>query len=267
MSHLRNAAGRLVPAFVAALVASSSMAATVDLTGGGSAVVNGAIFSTLENYDVSTGTGTWHPFLRIQNNGTETGYNTDRTNSEYQYDEKHGVWTHSITLQDVMDVAFLNVGGTGYYQLALDLGENTPSSLISLNALQLFSTSDSSFNTDDTWLYDDTAGNFNPALNPLWDLGDNVVELDYGLIGSGNGRADLRFLVPTSVFAGVAATDNIVMYTQLGVPQTADATFEEWALLEGEPAPIPLPAPILLLVPALAGLGFLGRRRQRPSTA
>src|SRR5262245_64169221 len=58
----------------------------LDLTGSEMAFgsVNGALFTNLNdtNFNTSTGTGVIQPFLRVQNNGIEQGFNTTASNPQ-----------------------------------------------------------------------------------------------------------------------------------------------------------------------------------------
>ena len=75
--------------------AGSANANMVDLTtAGSSGAINGAQFYQY-SADIPTGTGVFGPFLRVQQNGTESGYNTD---GALQFDTKPGAWTHAIQL-------------------------------------------------------------------------------------------------------------------------------------------------------------------------
>src|SRR3954468_7994289 len=104
-------------------------APTVDLTSaGGSGTINGAKFS---NAQFKAGTGLLDSFLRVQHNGTEQGYNTDR--SPLPFDDKSG--TKSLLLTDV-PIAF--IGGTAYREFRLDINETNNTPLLSLDALKIY---------------------------------------------------------------------------------------------------------------------------------
>ena len=58
-------------------VSLNASATIVDLTtAGADGLINGAQFIQ-DNFEKSTGTGVFDPFVRIQNNGSEAGFNTD----------------------------------------------------------------------------------------------------------------------------------------------------------------------------------------------
>jgi len=63
------------------------------------------------------GTGNYDTFLRIQNNGTEQGFNTD---GAVQFDTKASLHTHSLLLSAL---ATVKVNGIDYYEIRLDINE------------------------------------------------------------------------------------------------------------------------------------------------
>lgn len=288
----------------AALAASGAFgaasASTLDLTldglgpnGGSPEAFAGALWETGELYDGATGTGVFNPFLRVQANGSQTseqGYNTDRKQSDVQFDEKAGgAWTRSIELASLKVV-------DGYYRFALDMQEDKgkdkpddvgPDAWLSIQDFRLYSTDDSDIN----------GATFDPSSNVWSDPtvklhyaldtgGDNRVDLDYRVVGKGNGRPDLFVYVAASYFTD--ADKYLVLYTRMGdectesVPVAkkdkpvvtctgykADSSFEEWAALEGEdppppPPPVPLPAAGFLLA---GGLGALVALRRKAKSA
>ncbi len=113
------------------LVISSALAANYDLTTtGSSATVNGAIF---QQYGTGGGTGVIDSFLRVQNDGTEKGYNT---NGALEFDTKGGGFTKSIKLSAVPQV---NIGGTLYREFVLDTNESGGGNIyLDLEELQVF---------------------------------------------------------------------------------------------------------------------------------
>ena len=182
-------------------------------------MINGAIFGFGQP---GSGTGNWEPFVRIQANGIESGYNTD--NNKPGFDEKTGIWTHSVL---VADLPIVNVGGINYVEYLIDINEmqNDMGRRISL---------------DEFKIYQGTSGNLNSTT--LGDLGDLVFDMDAGMPGntvlwntfnSGSGSADYSVLVP--IWAGADATKFMTLYTSMG-GYTGDsevwssgAGFEEWA--------------------------------------
>src|ERR1051326_1278911 len=60
-----------------------------------------------------TGTGYIDPFLRVQANGTEQGYNTS---GGTPFDDKAGIWTHNITFGD-LQATEVTLNGTSYFKI------------------------------------------------------------------------------------------------------------------------------------------------------
>src|SRR6266498_4884268 len=87
----------------AALLPSAARAETIDLVNNTSGTAPGALF--YQTNQQPTGTGYIDPFVRIQRTGTEQGYNTDvAKQSDFQFDEKYGIWTHSLPLNSLQTV-------------------------------------------------------------------------------------------------------------------------------------------------------------------
>src|SRR5687767_13119243 len=108
---------------------------------------NGAVFYRTQIQP--TGTGVIDPFVRIQNKGTEHGYNTDGTSEFDTKDSAVHNWTHSITIGDV---PIVSIAGVLYREFILDINEtnNLAGRMLSLNELQIYQSNTnvlSSFNT------------------------------------------------------------------------------------------------------------------------
>ena len=248
----------------------SANASIVDLTtANSSGTINGAQFYQY-SANLPVGTGVFGPFLRVQNNGVESGFNT---NGALQFDSKPGSWTHAVKLGDIPLI-------NGYRQFSLDINEaaSKTNSLLSLDEVQLFITSDANLTG-----YNTGTRSFGSSATKVYDMdspvglltANNWVKLDYALSGSGSGRADMLMYVPDSYFllGGATAASNVVMFTKFGTNFAvssglgASAGFEEWSvnkITAGSaytPTPIPVPAAAWLLGSGLIGLVGVARRK------
>ena len=237
-------------------VASSASAATLDLTSvASSGTINGAIFTTPDV--IVSGTGLIDSFVRIQGNGTESGYNTDGTP---EFDTKAGTFTHSIQLSD-LQTNIVNVGGIDYYEFVLDINQTAPGSLLSLHELEIY--------IADVGDIDDYAGVLT-SETLVYDLdgapdGDSTIELDYNNF-PGSGRLDMYALIPTSLF-GNDLDQFVYLYSAFGIPNPSNDGFEEWARKEvgtftPPPGPVPLPAAAWMGLSLLGGMGVAKKIRR-----
>ena len=216
-----------------------------------------AIFTT--DFTQPAGTGVFDPFLSIQANGTEEGYNT----SAGVFDTKREPqWNHELTVGD-LEQTRTTINGVDYFSFTLDVNEPNAGdkSLISLDALQIYASDKTGARTQN-----------------LSQLGTKVFDLDlptnnyvlYDDANSGSGQADIAFFIPATAFAGLPDGTIIYMYQHFGSYFSSDATattqggFEETRLAVNI-RPIPEPSAIL---PLAGVLGFaltsrrLFRRRQ-----
>jgi len=236
--------------FGAAGVPRCEAVVTTDLSAGGTATINGADWSTVDPH--STGTGVFEPFVRIQGNGVESGYNTDGT---LEFDTKASIWTHSLKLSDLQaDVA-------GYYVFVLDADQiaNERSSKLSIDSLII--------SLEDGPALTGYPGNPNSNFGGpvVYDLDgggvDRSVTIDYALQGVGSGTGDLSVLIPAGLFSGT--TNNyIYLYSEMGTYFGANDGPEEWHALAGGTPTIPAPGAVIL---ASMGIGLVGWLRQRKS--
>lgn len=249
------------------MVSSQNAQATTfyDLSAGGTATVNGGVFSTISFQ--SAGTGVIDPFLRIQQSGNSTfeaGYNTSLGTPL----NDDNAWNYNVLLSTLQSVTY---GGNSYYDFRLDLNEpkNGQDNKISLNQLMIYGSSapaplgitmDSAtgrpVGTIGTLLWDMNAGGDPTA---------NSVILDYALRSGGSGNGDMEFLVPTSVFLGQTY---VVLYSEFGLyPITngipSDAGFEEWSVVKGANSVVPEPSTVVAGALLLLPLGVAGLRRLR----
>lgn len=245
------------------LLAATASATVIDLVTSGSAydsgTANGTIYTRID--DQPTGTGVFEPFLRIQASPLEEGYNADYANDpEAPFDEKVGVWTHSIQFSDLI---YVELDSIGYYEFLLDLDDPNAANqrLISLNSVQIFTSANalsSPYSTDLS-----TLGTKRYDMDVGAD-GDTTVQLD-GARTSGNGQADMAMYILASNFVGVSASDFVTFYSAFGNPDSSDGSFEEWSLRDCDtckpPTEVPEPSSMLLMFFGL--LGLLAMRQSR----
>jgi hypothetical protein len=260
-----------VVAMAQLLLATSASATVIDLISPGAAydsgTANGTIYTRID--EQPTGTGVFEPFLRIQGKnsstpvGSEQGYNADYANaSEPVYDEKVGIWTHSIQFSDLI---YVNLDGIGYYEFLLDLDDpndkkDATKRWISLNSVQIY--------TSPLELTAPYSNNLNSLGTKRYDMdvgadGDVTVNLD-GARTSGNGQSDMAMYVLESNFAGVNASDYVTFYSYFGNPYYADGSFEEWSLRDCDvcqpPHDVSESSSLMLMVLGMLGLCAMRRR-------
>jgi hypothetical protein len=215
-------------------------ATVVDLTSlGSTGTVGGAIY---DQGSTGSGTGNYDTFVRVQNNGTESGYNTDGT---LEFDTSAGSHTHSLLFSSL---AVVNVGGIDYYQFGLDINEpqSGANRFLSLDRLQIFS---------------GTAGNLTgfgsgfggPSFATLiYDLdagGDHYVKLDASN-STGSGTSDMTFFLPTSLFTN-SGQPYLYLFSQFGDNFESNGGFEEWGAVTGTNGAVPEPSTWAMLATGL----------------
>jgi hypothetical protein len=246
----KRSARRFMYALVAAAVPFGMAHAdtVIDLTtSGSSGTLDGAIFSAIDPQP--TGTGYIDPFLRLQNKGTEAGYNTD---GALEFDTKPSIHTHSIQLSNVPEVT---VGGVTYREFLLDINESKPGTLLSLDQLKI--------SLDSSGTLTGYPDNFSAPVYDLDASGDNWVKLNYDL-NNGSGSGDMRVLIPTSVF-GTDESQYVYLYSLFGENFPSDAGFEEWWVGQSD-SNEPVPEPSTLALSFIGGgafIGYLQRKKKR----
>lgn len=167
----------------------------------------------------ATGTGVLDPFVRLQKNESERGFNTDHSplNGELG-DIKQGAWTHSLQVADLVPVIHNDVLSV---QFVLDINQTGSNPLVSLDELQIYTAGSPALSTH--------AAVF--ASNLIYDIGaGNRILLDFSL-NSGSGSGDMFFWLPYSLFVGLES-EYLYLYSHFGQSggdyETNDG-FEEWA--------------------------------------
>jgi hypothetical protein len=235
----------------AALLSLNANAAVVDLGTNGSGTINGALFEVGSIHPA--GTGVFQPFLSIQANGWEQGYNSSSGNFDTKREPQ---WNHEIRFSDLQ---VTNINNTAYFGFAVDVNEPNGGNktFISLDALKIW-TSATTQNSTST----NGSGFFSGSLGTLrYDLGANSVI--YNDKHSGSGTSDINIYVPVSLFAGASPNDFIYMYQRWGNTTTTEGGFEETRLIAGI-TPVPemnALFPIVGLVTAVGATHVLRRRK------
>ena len=237
------------------LTAAAGQAALLDLGSSGSGTLGGAYFSTTDIQP--TGTGVFDPFLSIQNDPWEQGYNSSTGNFNTKREPQ---WNHEIQLQDLR---VTNINGVAYYGFIVDINEpNGSKAGISLDGLKVF-VSPTLQNSTST----DGSGFFNGSLGTLvFDLGGNTLKYNDQQHGSGSG--DLNIFIPVSDFAGAKQTDYVYMYQRWGNADASQAGFEETALAGGFAIPeLGTFFPVIGLMAAVLATHALRRRKMKELSA
>jgi hypothetical protein len=290
--------GLAVIAMFLSLTASNASAAnSIDLTTKGSSATGTAandaeITWIAQQTSISSkgNEGVLDSFVRLRDRGdtNEQGYNTDAR--PLQFDEKKSPnVTHSLLLSEVPVV---NIQGVDYRQFVLNInqkkGETT--SLLSLNQVQIF-LRDAGNLASATLLADPTTTT-PPAIDVI-DLvstegvrlnngdNENFSQLQLKDLNPKKKPGDYFFYVADAAFQAVVdlipGRQYVYLYSQFGTPPgtppngttpTAFPTngkFEEWAVLQNAPNPVPEPPSVALVLTGLGTLGLAGLRRRHRS--
>src|SRR5438105_492396 len=244
----------LLIAAAALLTTTGARATVVDLINGDSGAITNSYGTAIFEFTQPqpTGTGYIKPFLRVQNDPSEQGYNTSGVTPAAPFDDKAGPWTHDLTFADLMTTE-VNINGQLYFKLMLDVNEpNGAKSNITLTDLRFYTSSQGSIVTTDL----SQLGTLRYAMTP----GDQVLMDASRNHGSGSG--DMFAYIPASSFAGAASTDFVYMYCAFGNADfQSQGGFEEWTLVVN---PIPEAGtlfPIIGLLAAVFSTQFVRRRQ------
>src|SRR5436190_7453524 len=141
LSALLVAAGAL-------LFATGARATVVDLINGDSGTITNSYGTATFDFTQPqpTGTGIIQPFLRVQNDPSDQGYNTS---GGTPFDDKAVPWTHNLTFADLMTTA-VTIGGQNYFKLLVDANEPGGSkSTLNLTDLRFYTSAQGSLTTTD----------------------------------------------------------------------------------------------------------------------
>jgi hypothetical protein len=252
---------RLVSAIAISFIFSNLLFATsiptFDLTGKGSnAIVAGAFFQQIDSQ--STGSGLINPFLTIQKNKTEQGYNTDGS-FEKGFDMTRDGFNRSLKLSEA---PIVEINNTAYRQFLLDINEpnNKGDERLSLDSLKIYQAGTSNI--------DSFAAIQKSPL--VYDLGAAWIGL--ADLNSGSGSGDYFVYIPSADFSADTSLNYIYLYSQFGKHSGWESSggFEEWAVLNNQelvnpdnkvPLQTPEPGSLLLLATGVVGLGFVAIRK------
>jgi hypothetical protein len=235
--------GLLVSALIT-LSTTASFGQTVDVTGtGSSGQIGDALFFQTDQQPA--GTGFIDPFLRVQAQPNEQGYNTD---AGFPFDDKNPHnFQHSVLLSSL---GAFTLNGTAYFKFMLDADQSGQSNhTFTLSQLQVY-TGNNPAQTTTTFNPDGTLalGNLAYNLNPGGGTTNSVLTT-----ATGSGKYDLIVYIPVSDF-------NLAdKYVTLYFAGQGNGGFEEWTGAAGA-APVPEPSVLGLMI--LGALPFVLRRKR-----
>jgi len=269
---------RFVRSFAIAVVlvvaahVSSAAASECDLyTAASSCVFNSGIYDVVGPHP--TGTGVIDSFLRIQQNGTEQGFNTKArpmTCDGAVCDDKTDLHTHNLLTSEVPVVT---INGSQYREFFLDINEpastGNSANYLTLDQVEIYVSNTASLTTHSSA----GAGTLTGATQ-VYDMdtgtGNNFVNLDYVLVGGGSGYGDMVLYVPNSPL--FATNTYTYLYSQFGCTvcsgghgssawtmYQSQAGFEEWWVpTSTSGSSVPEPTTVVLV-----GTGIVAAWRRR----
>jgi hypothetical protein len=217
---VRTAAILVLGLGVIVLGVPGASAAILDLTTPGADGWIGAGYF-LQTDEQPTGSGVILPFVRIQDNGMEHGFNTDyRPLDGDLEDVDNSPFTHSVQIGALQAT---EVDGELMVPFLLDINQSSSRSLLSLDVLEVYAAPAPDLN-----LLADVQ-----ASILIYEMGaENKIFLDYAL-ESGSGSGDMIFYLPRALFAGLES-QFLYLYSVFGATggmYESNAGYEEWAEL------------------------------------
>lgn len=256
---------------------STATAGVIDLSVAGTPPItaaNGVIFA--QNNTQPAGTGVFDPFLRLQNNGTETGINTSLdTPNQPILDDKPTTgslnWTHDVAMSSLQSVT---MNGTAYYVFGLDINQTGSNPLLSLDTIKFYVTSQitsvSAFNS----FFNISGANNNQLGNghvPAGGIppatfdalgGNSYVKLNYNVSSGGLGISDMLMYVPVSDLPDLPGGGGyLYLMNQNGAEFASNDGFEQWNVMTGTTPPVPDSATTMMLL-GMVFVGVEGLRRK-----